>query len=48
LQHEIDHLHGNLCIDRTRARTFMTIENYAKHWKNKSTQQIIDELSHTP
>jgi peptide deformylase len=28
LQHEIDHLHGVLCIDRMDPRTFTTPENY--------------------
>lgn len=30
LQHEIDHLHGTLCIDRTNTRTLTTIDNYNK------------------
>lgn len=31
LQHEIDHLHGQIYIDRMRAETFSTIENYQRH-----------------
>lgn len=35
LQHEIDHLHGRLYLDQMQTRTFMTVENYARHWKDK-------------
>jgi peptide deformylase len=45
LQHEIDHLHGVLCIDRANLRTLMTIENYNKFWKNKTIPQVCDELN---
>jgi peptide deformylase len=31
LQHEIDHLHGKLYIDRMNSRTFMTAENYGRY-----------------
>jgi peptide deformylase len=34
LQHEIDHLHGNLYIDRMNPRSFMTLENHQKFWKD--------------
>jgi peptide deformylase len=34
LQHEIDHLHGNLYIDRMLPRSFTSLENYTRHWKN--------------
>ena len=36
LQHEIDHLHGRLYIDRMQVQTFSTLENYQRHWKNRS------------
>jgi hypothetical protein len=35
LQHEIDHLNGMLYIDRMQARSFSSLENYTKHWKDK-------------
>jgi peptide deformylase len=35
LQHEIDHLHGNLYIDRMHSRTFTSLENWGRYWKNK-------------
>jgi len=34
LQHEIDHLHGKLYIDRMYSRTFMTVENFNRHGKD--------------
>jgi peptide deformylase len=34
LQHEIDHLHGTLCIDRTKMQSLTTFENYIRYWKN--------------
>ncbi|AEU38269.1 peptide deformylase [Granulicella mallensis] len=36
LQHEIDHLHGTLYIDRMHARSFSSLENYTRHWKDRS------------
>jgi peptide deformylase len=35
LQHEIDHLRGQLYIDRMEARSFATLENFNRHWKDK-------------
>ncbi|MGH9616531.1 MAG: peptide deformylase [Acidobacteriaceae bacterium] len=34
LQHEIDHLNGTLYVDRMESRTFSTLENYQRHWKD--------------
>ena len=34
LQHEIDHLHGALYIDRMHPRSFSTLDNYTRHWKD--------------
>jgi peptide deformylase len=34
LQHEIDHLHGALYIDHMDTRTFSTLDNYMRHWKD--------------
>lgn len=31
LQHEIDHLHGKLCIDRMKMNTLSTVDNYMKY-----------------
>lgn len=32
LQHEIDHLHGTLYIDRMAPRSFMSVENLTRYW----------------
>jgi peptide deformylase len=40
LQHEIDHLHGCLYVDRMRPRSFMTVENYSKYWKGMRVAEI--------
>jgi peptide deformylase len=37
LQHEIDHLNGKLYIDRMQGQTFSTLENYQRHWKNRTS-----------
>lgn len=40
LQHEIDHLHGTLYIDRMHSRTFMTVENFNRYWKDKAIAEV--------
>lgn len=40
LQHEIDHLNGTLYIDRMLSRSFSSVENHSKHWKEKSIAEI--------
>lgn len=45
LQHEIDHLMGNLYLDRMHPRTLMTVENYKKFWVQKSMEEIKKELA---
>ena len=40
LQHEIDHLHGALYIDRMNSRSFCTQENYARYWKDRSVAEV--------
>jgi peptide deformylase len=44
LQHEIDHLHGNLYIDRMRSRTFSSLDNFSRFWKGKSVQEICGQV----
>ena len=44
LQHEIDHLHGNLYIDRMHARSFSSIDNWEKFWKGKPIGEVRSEL----
>ncbi len=40
LQHEIDHLHGTLYIDRMQTRTFMGIDNFNRYWKDKPIAEV--------
>jgi peptide deformylase len=44
LQHEIDHMNGTVYIDRMHARTFMSLDNYARRWKDVSIPQLKIEL----
>ena len=48
LQHEIDHLHGGLYIDRMHSRTFTSIENWSEFWKSKSISEIRKTVSADP
>ena len=40
LQHEIDHLNGVLYTDRMLARSFSTLENLERHWKDLPADEI--------
>lgn len=44
LQHEIDHLHGNLYIDRMHSRSFTSTENWEKFWKGKPIPDVRTRL----
>jgi peptide deformylase len=44
LQHEIDHLHGALYIDRMNARSFCTQDNYVRYWKDQSVAEILEAV----
>jgi peptide deformylase len=44
LQHEIDHLHGQLYIDRMNSRSFMTLDNLGRHWKDMPVQTVRQAL----
>jgi peptide deformylase len=44
LQHEIDHLHGALYIDRMRSRTFASLGNWNRYWKGQTTENIFSQL----
>ncbi|RXH57989.1 peptide deformylase [Granulicella sibirica] len=41
LQHEIDHLHGTLYIDRMWHRSFSSIDQHSRHWKSRSTAELV-------
>jgi peptide deformylase len=45
LQHEIDHLHGSLYIDRMDSRSFMSIDNLGRHWKDQPVQAVRQALA---
>jgi peptide deformylase len=45
LQHEIDHLHGRLYIDRMLARSLTTLENYNRYWKQKPMAEVKKSLA---
>ena len=47
LQHEIDHLHGTLYIDRMDSRTFTSLDNWGRFWKGKQVREIIRDLAGT-
>lgn len=44
LQHEIDHLHGTLYIDRMLSPTFCSLDNHLRFWKNKTVAEVKAEL----
>jgi peptide deformylase len=45
LQHEIDHLNGTLYVDRMEPRSFCTLDNYVKHWKDLGVPTVRHRLS---
>ena len=45
LQHEIDHLYGNLYIDHMHSRSFSSKENWEKFWKGKPVGEVRSELA---
>jgi len=48
LQHEIDHLHGILYIDRMLTRTFMGRENFERYWKDMPVAECRKLLTLVP
>lgn len=44
LQHEIDHLNGTLYVDRMRSRSFCSLENFSRYWKNKAIAEALADL----
>ena len=44
LQHEIDHLNGTVYIDRMEPRTFMSVENFNRRWKEKPVSEVKRRL----
>jgi peptide deformylase len=48
LQHEIDHLKGAIYIDRMWHRSFSSVDHYARHWKSKSTAELVANFRPEP
>lgn len=44
LQHEIDHLHGTVYVDRMQPRTFTSLDNFNRYWKEKSVAVVKHAL----
>jgi peptide deformylase len=44
LQHEIDHLHGTLYIDRMHSRTLTTVENLGRFWKDLPVSEVLSRV----
>lgn len=44
LQHEVDHLHGSLYTDRMFARSFCSLENYERLWKDSAFELAREKL----
>lgn len=45
LQHEIDHLNGTLYIDSMETRSFASLENLSRHWKDLPIAAVREALS---
>src|SRR5579863_8890345 len=48
LQHEIDHLHGTLYIDRMLPRSFANRENFESRWKDASADEFWRAIGREP
>jgi len=44
LQHEIDHLRGMLYLDRMLSRSFCSVDNHTRYWKDKAIAEVRAEL----
>jgi peptide deformylase len=44
LQHEIDHLHGTLYLDRMHSRSFMTVDHLTRHWNDLPITEVKSRL----
>jgi peptide deformylase len=42
LQHEIDHLKGAMYIDHMQSRTFASVENHKRYWRDKTIAETRD------
>jgi peptide deformylase len=44
VQHEVDHLHGTLYVDRMRTRSLTTVENLTRHWNDLPIADVLARL----
>ncbi|HEY0194036.1 MAG TPA: peptide deformylase [Kofleriaceae bacterium] len=44
LQHEIDHLYGNVCCDRMESRSLMSTDNQMRYWRESTVEQAREIL----
>jgi peptide deformylase len=44
LQHEIDHLNGAMYIDRMEPRSFMSVDNLNRYWKDLPVREVHQRL----
>jgi peptide deformylase len=47
LQHEIDHLHGVLCVDRMTPRTLTSTRNHLQHWQHTPVASVIGTVGNS-
>jgi len=45
LQHEIDHLHGTLYLDRMHSRSFTTADHLNRHWNDLPISEVKNRLA---
>jgi peptide deformylase len=48
LQHEIDHLNGILYVDRMQPRSFATMDNYTRYWKDLEPAAFWSQVPRAP
>jgi peptide deformylase len=44
LQHEIDHLHGTMYVDRMRSRSLMTVDHLTRYWNDLPIAEVKRRL----
>jgi peptide deformylase len=45
LQHEVDHLHGTIYIDRMNSRSFMSVENHKRYWRDRGIGELGEKFA---
>jgi peptide deformylase len=45
LQHEVDHLHGVVCVDRMHSRSLCRAGEHARHWQGQSAEAVLAALA---